>query len=93
MNYEHKHLGGKCNNRNQLKIIQNILDNSNDAENDELAVIMKSSKIFDLYDKFNEAKVSAAIIWELDDEELDEDIKLTRIEKKRYRAAQKQHVS
>ena len=54
---------------------------------------MKSSKIFDLYEKFHKAKVTAEIIWDLTEDILDEDIKLTRIEKIRYLKAQKQQTS
>ena len=54
---------------------------------------MESSKILELYDKFNKAGISAAIVWDLEDDILDEDIKLTRIEKKKYKAAQKQQKS
>ena len=54
---------------------------------------MKSSKIFGLYEKFHKAKVTAEIIWDLTEDILDEDIKLTRIEKIRYLKAQKQQTS
>lgn len=63
------------------------------TENNELKDVMKASNILELYDKFNQAGISAAIVWDLEDDILDEDIKLTRIEKKKYKAAQKQQPS
>ena len=47
---------------------------------------LKMWEIDDLYGKFNEAGVTDNIIWDLDDEML-EDCKLTRIEKLRYQKA------
>ena len=70
--------------------ISKLLYNIVGVEDVELKEIMKRSGLFDLYDKFREAKVTARIIWELDDEDLKDEIKLTGIEKKRYKAAQKE---
>jgi len=66
---------------------------SEGAEDVELKTIMESSEISHLYGKFSRANVKAAIIWDLDDEMLDKEIKLTKIEKLSYNKAQKQHLS
>ena len=54
---------------------------------------MKSHSIGDLYTKFRHAGITVPIIWDLDEAILDEDIKLTRIEKLKYQKEQKKQQS
>ena len=75
------------------QLFNNVSGNVEATDNIELKEVMESSKILELYGKFYKAVISAAIVWDLEDDILDEDIKLTRIEKKKYKAAQKQQKS
>ena len=68
--------GGGSNNKNNKPDLDESLMNTE----------LKMWEIDDLYGKFNEAGVTDNIIWDLDDEML-EDCKLTRIEKLRYQKA------
>jgi len=67
--------------------------NEEKAENDGLQDLMKSHSIGDLYTKFRQAGITVPIIWDLDEAILDEDIKLTRIEKLKYQKEQKKQQS
>ena len=49
--------------------------------------MMKESNIDDLYDRFNRNGVTSDILWDLSDEILKDDVKLTRIELLRYQKA------
>ena len=61
-------------------------NNKPDLDESLMYTELKMWEIDDLYGKFNEAGVTDNIIWDLDDEML-EDCKLTRIEKLRYQKA------
>ena len=63
------------------------------VEDVELKEILKRSGLIDLYDKFCKAKVTAQIIWKLDDKDLKDEVKLNGIEKKRYKEAQKENIN
>ena len=59
------------------------------AQSKELFNIMKATGMLSLYDKFQEAGITAAVIWNLSEDILDDTLKLTKIEKLIYTTAQK----
>merc|ERR1712218_485371 len=76
--------------RGIINLIENRNENSKAYEDNELKGALKSSHILELYAKFLKAGISYAIVWNLDDEILENYIKLNPIEKLKYKVAQKQ---
>ena len=53
----------------------------------ELNVVLETYGLLDLGEKFLEAKVTSDVIWDLSQDELKEDVGLTRIELRRFMKA------
>ena len=58
-----------------------------DDEHAELQKVMKSTGISTLYEKFRDAGITVDIIWKLEDSMLDDELKLSGIEKLKYSTA------
>lgn len=58
---------------------------------DRLLELMKEEGIDDLYHKFHENGINAEILWDLSDDILEKDLKLSRIQKLKYDKAKNKH--
>ena len=61
-----------------------------DDEHAELQKVMKSTGLSALYEKFRDAGITVDIIWKLENEILDDMLKLNPIDKLKYNTAKKQ---
>ena len=64
-----------------------------DDEHAALKKVMESTGILKRYEKFRDAQITVDIIWKLDDSILNDELKLSGIEKLKYSTAKEKHQS
>ena len=62
--------------------------NQRNPSDNQLNVVLEAYGLLDLEEKFLEARVTSDVIWDLSQDELKEDVGLTRIEIRRFMKAQ-----
>ena len=55
--------------------------------NSELLSILEANNLLDLGEKFSQAGVTADVLWDLEDDEIREEVKLTKIQHLRFQKA------